>query len=264
MNTFSHEFSGVIVQQRPSDGYVNATALAKQYQMRTGQRRDVHNWLGNKRTRESIRHLSSVTAKPEPALYQVVQGGNDQKNQGTWIHPSLAIRFAIWLDDEFGYFVEQVLMRYMVAEHASRVNAIDDGVIDADFVDIEIDESTPSSSNQPEEPINTFWETQETEEPAFAAFEVNAKRFEVSIQQVQIYLCVKNASDWITPVQIVEETGVSPSCARLHCQRLSQIGIFEVLKLFLPYRYRCAPESNCRNPEYLAKLHKACKILGRQ
>ncbi len=38
----------------------------------------------------------------------VIQGGNPQE-QGTWLHPKLAVRFAIWLSDEIGYQIEEWL-----------------------------------------------------------------------------------------------------------------------------------------------------------
>jgi len=39
-------------------------------------------------------------------------GGNDPEKRGTWIHPHLAVRFAIWLSDEFGYQVESIVEKW--------------------------------------------------------------------------------------------------------------------------------------------------------
>lgn len=113
MNMIIHEDNGVQIGQRPQDGYINATAMTKAYQKRTGKRRDVNQWLKSKRTKESIGHLSTVTQICVTDLYQVFRGGNDQKNQGTWIHPRLAVRFAVWLDDDFGYMVETWVMNWL-------------------------------------------------------------------------------------------------------------------------------------------------------
>ena len=100
-----HEYAGVIVGQYVSDGYINATAMASAHKARTGQRKDVANWLQTKRTQEELKHLKSVTGIPVTELYQVFQGGAS-KDQGTWIHPKLAVRFGMWLSAEFGYEIE--------------------------------------------------------------------------------------------------------------------------------------------------------------
>ena len=39
-------------------------------------------------------------------LVEIIQGGKPE-SQGTFVHPKLALRFGIWLSDEFGYMVEQ-------------------------------------------------------------------------------------------------------------------------------------------------------------
>lgn len=96
---------GSIVEQRRKDGYLNATSMAKSYESRTGKRREVYKWLNSARTKETIEHLSGVTQISVTDLYQAIQGGKPEE-QGTWLHPKLATRFAIWLSDEFGYQVE--------------------------------------------------------------------------------------------------------------------------------------------------------------
>ena len=97
---------GIVVAQEEDNGYINITKLAKAYEQQTGKRREASEWLSNKRTKESINHLYSVTGIPVTELIQVRQGGNPE-NQGTFVHPKLALRFAIWLSDEFGYMVEE-------------------------------------------------------------------------------------------------------------------------------------------------------------
>ena len=97
---------GVLVAQEEDNGYINITKLAKAYQKQTGKRREASEWLSNKRTKESINHLNSVTGIPVTALIEVRQGGNPE-HQGTFVHPKLALRYGIWLSDEFGYMVEE-------------------------------------------------------------------------------------------------------------------------------------------------------------
>lgn len=102
----SHDVNGLTIGQQEEDGYINATRLAQAHRQATGQRKDVANWLSSKRVQETISHLSAVTGIPVTGLYQVVQGGTPEK-QGTWIHPKLATRFAMWLSDDFGLMVEE-------------------------------------------------------------------------------------------------------------------------------------------------------------
>jgi hypothetical protein len=59
----AHNINNSVVEQRRLDGYINATALTRAYRLETGKRRDVSEWLSNKRTQESLEHLSSVTRR---------------------------------------------------------------------------------------------------------------------------------------------------------------------------------------------------------
>jgi hypothetical protein len=104
-NIVLHQIGNTQIGLRALDGYVNATAMASAHKMRTGQQKTVAHWLENKRTKETLEHLSSVIGIPITELYQVFQGGTPE-NQGTWIHPKLAVRFGMWLSDEFGLAVE--------------------------------------------------------------------------------------------------------------------------------------------------------------
>lgn len=99
---------GVKIAQKASDGYVDATALCKAHFEATGQRKDVSEWLSNQRTQESIKHLSLKAGIPVNSLTVRTRG------VGTWIHPRLAIRFSIWLSDDFGYLVEEMVSEWIV------------------------------------------------------------------------------------------------------------------------------------------------------
>lgn len=107
------ELDGLTIGQRRKDGYVNATSLSKAYEFRSGKRRDVYDWLRQKRTKETIEHLSVVTGIAGTELVHTIQGGVPEE-QGTWIHPKLAVRFAIWLDDDFGLQVEDWVSDWMM------------------------------------------------------------------------------------------------------------------------------------------------------
>ena len=98
--------SGISVEQRYQDGYINATKLSNAHRQATGQRREPSEWLNNQRTKQTLEHLSRSTGIPVDLLIVTVTTGKNE-NRGTYIHPRLAVRFGIWLSDDFGFLVEQ-------------------------------------------------------------------------------------------------------------------------------------------------------------
>lgn len=88
-----------------SDAYLNATNIAKQFNKRVG------NYLQTERTQEYIKELGdylSVTVKTvteQNQLVIVIQGGSPEQ-QGTWIHPKLAVDFARWLSPKFAVWCD--------------------------------------------------------------------------------------------------------------------------------------------------------------
>ncbi|MFA9487084.1 KilA-N domain-containing protein [Moraxella haemolytica] len=98
------------------NGYLNATMIAKHY----GKR--VQNYLKSERTQDYIRaldeHLSEAvftasvenSEAPKRASQNdlvIVQKGNSQEfEQGTWLHPKLAIDFARWLNPRFAVWCD--------------------------------------------------------------------------------------------------------------------------------------------------------------
>lgn len=103
IKTIPHEIEGISVNQRENDGYVNATELCSAHRQATGERKDPRNWLETNMAKSAMKKLSTVTGIPVTDLFDVKQGG---KLQGTWIHPRLAVRFAMWVNDDFSLQVE--------------------------------------------------------------------------------------------------------------------------------------------------------------
>ena len=93
-----------------NNGYLNATVVAAHFNRRVGS------YLKSERTQEYIAALAeklSVTPKRATEDNQIViikQGGTEQ---GTWLHPKLAVDFARWLDPKFAVWcdeqIEQIL-----------------------------------------------------------------------------------------------------------------------------------------------------------
>jgi hypothetical protein len=103
----NHEINGVRVEQREVDGYVNATQLCKAHRAKTGERKDPSEWLSNKSSTSAMAKLSKITGIPVIDLVQ------PKKGTGTWIHPRLAVRFAMWLNDDFSLQVEDWVHEWM-------------------------------------------------------------------------------------------------------------------------------------------------------
>lgn len=104
------KLQGIAVYQRESDGYVNATQICKVHQTITGERKDPGDWLRLKQAESAINKLSAVTGIPVTELTHVKQGG---KYQGTWIHPRLAVRFTMWVNDDFSLAVEDWIHEWL-------------------------------------------------------------------------------------------------------------------------------------------------------
>jgi hypothetical protein len=103
--------NGVLVGQRVSDGYLNATKLAKAYEAETGVRKDVRNWLLTDRAKSNQERVSAKTGIPVLELIQIKKGGN---SPGTWLHPKLIVPFATWLSDEFEFQVSEWVEEWTV------------------------------------------------------------------------------------------------------------------------------------------------------
>lgn len=90
-----HKIDGDIIAQRPTDGYINATSLCK----KAGKLFNDYSRL--KSTGEYLDALSVATKIPRESLVQSIMGGSNVKEQGTWVHPKVAIHLAQWLSPEF-------------------------------------------------------------------------------------------------------------------------------------------------------------------
>lgn len=93
LSLIHREVNNSIIDQRTNDGYINATALCKA----AGKE-----WAAYKRNDRTGRFLDALCADMQilmSVLIQEVRGGSGQ--QGTWIHPKVAINLAMWLSPEF-------------------------------------------------------------------------------------------------------------------------------------------------------------------
>ena len=102
-----HEIEGVIIPQRPIDGYINATAMCQKAGKKFAQ------YHMNQSTQEFVAALSADVGIPTSAIIQVHKGGYDKQSQGTWVHPKVAIHLAQWLSPEFSVQVTNWVFEWM-------------------------------------------------------------------------------------------------------------------------------------------------------
>ena len=101
IQTFSFSQFSVSFQE---NGYLNATAIAKQYGKRVGD------YLRNERTQEYIEALAenlSRTRKITLDKNQLVVVKNGGIGNGTWLYPKLAVDFARWLNPKFAVWCDE-------------------------------------------------------------------------------------------------------------------------------------------------------------
>lgn len=94
-------WNGTPIARRTTDGYINATAMAK------ASGKQWSDYFRADRTTTYIEALSRNSKIPVTSLYIAKPG------EGTWIHPRLAVDFARWISAPFavwmdGWFLEEV------------------------------------------------------------------------------------------------------------------------------------------------------------
>ncbi|MYG40639.1 MAG: KilA-N domain-containing protein [Nitrospira sp. SB0677_bin_15] len=102
-----HDLDGNVIPQRPRDGYVNATKLCKIAGKPFGT------YHQNKQTKEYLEALSLDIGIPISNLTQIIRGRGDRLEQGTWVHPQVAIHLAQWLSPEFAVQVSKWVFDWM-------------------------------------------------------------------------------------------------------------------------------------------------------
>lgn len=101
-----HDLDGFAVPQRRADHYVNATALCK-----AAGKLWADYWRRDS-TQAFLAELAAVMAIPITGLAQVRQGG-EPGEQGTWVHPDVAVHLAQWCSPHFAVQVSRWVRELM-------------------------------------------------------------------------------------------------------------------------------------------------------
>jgi len=104
----SRDFQGATIRQRPGDKYLNATDMCN------ANGKKFKDYRRLKSTKEFVAELYDFIAnctvgsysltEQNQQLIQITQGGTPE-NQGTWVHPYVAINLAQWCSPKFAVLV---------------------------------------------------------------------------------------------------------------------------------------------------------------
>jgi hypothetical protein len=95
-----------IVEQRITDGYINATDICKACE------KQISHYLETKATKDFLSELSSDTGIPISELIEINKGGIP-KLQGTWVHPQIAIHLGQWASPKFAVLISKWVFEWM-------------------------------------------------------------------------------------------------------------------------------------------------------
>lgn len=89
------------VTQRTKDGMFNATELLKQWNKNKGMKKEVSKFFELEQTKTFIKTLEEKELYHTQDVAYHKSKANKGVNAGTWMHPFLFIKFAMWINPEF-------------------------------------------------------------------------------------------------------------------------------------------------------------------
>lgn len=103
------------VSQRTKDGFFNATELLRLWNDATGEKKEIKKFFENQNTKEFINALiEEENLHGEKSAY-VKSKASRGSNAGTWMHPILFVKFAMWLNPRFEVQVIKFVYDQMIA-----------------------------------------------------------------------------------------------------------------------------------------------------
>ena len=104
------------VFQRTKDGMFNATVLLQAWNNATGEKKEVKKFFENENTKEFLDALVKEENLDGQNSAYVKSKARLDRGGGTWMHPILFIKFAMWLNPRFEVqvikFVYDQMLRY--------------------------------------------------------------------------------------------------------------------------------------------------------
>jgi hypothetical protein len=104
-----HTYQGAVIQQRLTDGYINATAMCK------AAGKEWNHYQANASAKAFLTALQgSPGISGHPIVQSILTGPNEHR--GTWVHPQVAINLAQWLSAEFAVLVSEWVLEWMTGK----------------------------------------------------------------------------------------------------------------------------------------------------
>ena len=100
--------------QRTKDGMFNATELLKQWNVSNNEKKEVTKFFELERTKEFIKILIEEENLNTQELAYLKSRG--KHNGGTWMHPYLFVKFAMWINPKFEYHVVKFVSDQLLKE----------------------------------------------------------------------------------------------------------------------------------------------------
>jgi hypothetical protein len=110
----------VIIVSRTEDNYINATQLCQ-----AGGKQFKH-WYSLESTKHLINEAACEVGIPTSQLVDIKKGNSSEFNQGSWVHPDLAIQLAQWLSPKFALQVSKWIRTLLTDGHVELLKNKDD------------------------------------------------------------------------------------------------------------------------------------------
>lgn len=105
-----------LVEQRTKDSMFNATNLLKQWNEASGEKKEITKFFDNDNTKEFISALMEEENLDTQKSAYVKSTARLDRGGGTWMHPILFVKFAMWLNPRFEVqvikFVYDQMLKY--------------------------------------------------------------------------------------------------------------------------------------------------------
>lgn len=102
------------VTQRTKDAFFNATELLKQWNEKSGMKKEVTKFLELQSTSELVKVIMERENLHTQDSTYVKSKASRGDNAGTWMHPILFVDFAMWINPKFKYDVIKFVYDEMI------------------------------------------------------------------------------------------------------------------------------------------------------
>ena len=102
------------VSQRTKDGFFNATELMRQWNEKSGMKKEVTKFLELQSTSELVKVIMERENLHTQDSTYVKSRASRGDNAGTWMHPILFVDFAMWINPKFKYDVIKFVYDEMI------------------------------------------------------------------------------------------------------------------------------------------------------